>query len=82
MNSASEALDRWMMANGFDAQARAGAVASFQSTGPPAFRAVPWEQFELELIEQYGPTLRAKSTPCAFSVGRCACLTCTIWTFG
>lgn len=39
-------------------------VASWMAATPPTGtgRAVPWEQFEPELMEQYGPALRSKST--------------------
>jgi integrase len=60
--SPGDALDRWISANGFDAQARAAAVASLLTTGPPAGRAVPWEKFEPELMAQYHPSLRSKAT--------------------
>jgi integrase len=56
----AQALDRFMAAQGFDANARAAAIAALAATTAPA--GVPWEKFRAELLEQYGPALRSKST--------------------
>ena len=59
--SPADVLDRFMMAQGFDAAARAAALAALAAP-PAAPPPVPWERFELELFEQYGPSLRARGT--------------------
>jgi integrase len=54
-------LDQLLAARGYDPAARAAALAALAAS-PAAAPPVPWERFELELFEQYGPSLRAKGT--------------------
>jgi hypothetical protein len=56
------ALVQFMAAHGFNAAARADVAACLAAGPVAASGAVPWPQFRTELLEQYGPKLRAKAT--------------------
>jgi integrase len=58
--NALAALEQFLLEQGYDPAARAAAAAALAATTAPA--GVPWEKFRAELLEQYGPALRAKGT--------------------
>jgi integrase len=53
-------LERFMLEQGFDHQARAAAAAALAVAAPAP--AVSWQRFAQEVLAEYAPALRAKST--------------------